>query len=90
MTRHLTALALSAALFTTPIATGAAAAAPAQPPSGYQVALFGHHTKATPKKHHRLRNAALAVGGALAVHHMLRKHRQHKAQKRALKQAQHH
>jgi hypothetical protein len=78
MNKHLSALLLGASLLGAPLAVSASAEQIAAPEASYQVAMFGHHSNGTGvKKHHRIRNTALVVGGALAARHMIRKHHAH-------------
>jgi hypothetical protein len=81
MKKQLSALLLGVSLLSAPLATSAFAEQATAPQGSYQVALFGHHhAMATGvKKHHRLRNTALVIGGALTAKHMMRKHREHRA-----------
>jgi hypothetical protein len=77
--QQLSALLLSASLLCAPLATAASAQSGA-PQTSYQVAAIGqtaHYTHG--RKHHRMRNAALLVGGGLVARHIYRKHKARKA-----------
>ncbi len=67
---------LSATMVATPLSMVAIASEKSEP---VQVAFLGmgHHNGV--KKHHRLRNAALIVGGGLVARHYYKKHKLKKA-----------
>jgi hypothetical protein len=72
--KQISALVLGLSLLGAPLATSALAS----PVAGYLVASTGLHATAVPKRHHRLRNAAIA---GLVIHHMVKKHRAKKMKK---------
>ncbi|MBC7473761.1 MAG: hypothetical protein H7263_05675 [Candidatus Sericytochromatia bacterium] len=67
---------LSATMVATPLSMVAMASEKSKP---VQVALLGmgHHNGV--KKHHKMRNAALLVGGGLVARHYYKKHKMNKA-----------